>query len=281
MIELIVAAAVLMLLVLLVTQIVRSSGLVISGSRKHLGADAQAREVFNRFDFDLSRMPRRPDLDAVLSSSNNAIFFLSEVPGFSTNAADRGTLSLIGYRVNSTNAQLERLGRGLSWTNSLFLTYSTNSPATNSTPLPETTINGAWGPSVGSAPTYGDGSDPGYDLLADGVFRIFYFFQKKDGTCSLSLDPDARQGRFHDVAAIVLTLAILDGDSRKIVPDPSGLASALPDPTAANLPPNDTPARLWQDKVNNVTQFAADANIPVQAASRVRIYQRAFPLGSP
>jgi len=276
-----VASAVLVMLVLLVAQIVQSGGLAISGSRKHLGADAQAREVFNRFDFDLSRMPKRPDLDAVLSSSNSAIFFLSEAPGFTANATDRGTLSLVGYRVNPTNAQLERLGKGLSWTSAPFLAYATNALTADSTPLPETTINGAWSPAIGSAPGYGDGSDICYDLLADGVFRIFYYFQKKDGTCSLSLDPNALQGRFHDVTAIVLTLAILDSDSRMSVSDTSKLASALPDPTAANLPPSDTPARLWQDKVNNITQFAADARIPLLAASRVRIYQRSFPLNTP
>ena len=77
-IELMVAAAVLVMLVLLVAQIVQGGGLAISGSRKHLGADAQAREVFSRFDLDLSRMPKRPDLAAVLSAGNNAIFFFSE-----------------------------------------------------------------------------------------------------------------------------------------------------------------------------------------------------------
>ena len=279
-IELMVAAAVLVMLVLLVAQIVQGGGLAISGSRKHLGADAQAREVFSRFDLDLSRMPKRPDLAAVLSAGNNAIFFFSEAPGFnsSTNATDRGTLSLVGYRVN-TNAQLERLGKGLSWTNSPFLTYATAPLTTNSTPLSASTIDGVWSTAIGSPP--GTGLDSDYDLLADGVFRIFYYFQNKDGTCSLSPGTNALQSPFQNVAALVLTLAILDGDSRKIVGDTSRLASALPDPTAANLPPNGTPAQLWQDKVNSVYQFATAAGIPAKAASRVRIYQRTFPLNTP
>ena len=276
-----IAASVFVVLLLIFAQIVQSGGLAISSSRKHLTADAQAREVFSRFELDLSLMPNRSDLDVVLSSSNNAIFFLSEVPGFTNSPTNSSTLSLVGYRVNTTNAQLERLGKGLSWTNSPFLAYTNNSPTTNSTPLTKTTIHGIWSDVIGSAPAYSDGSDIAYDILADGVFRIFYYFQKKDGSFSLSLDPNALQGRFNDVAAIVLTLAILDGDSRKIVTDLSKLASALPDPTTANLPPTDTPARLWQDKVNNVTQFAADALIPVQAASRVRIYQRSFLLNAP
>ena len=278
--ELMVAASVLVMLVLMVAQIVQSGSMVISGSRKHLGADAQAREVFSRFDLDLGRMPKRPDMDAVLSSSNNAIFFFSEAPGFftSTDAADRGTLALVGYRVNA-NAQLERLGKGLSWTTPLFLTYTTNAPTTNSTPLPASTIDGAWSSVIGSPP--GTGLDDDYHLLADGVFRIFYYFQKKDGTFSPFPGTNAIQGQFHDVTAIVLTLAILESDSRKIVSDTSRLASALGDPTQSDLDNKKLPAQLWQDKVNNTSTFAAAAGIPPKAASRVRIYQRSFPLNTP
>ncbi len=281
-IELLVATAVLAMLVLLVATIVQSGNSVISGSRKHLSADAQAREVFSRFDLDLSRMPRRADLDAVLSSSNNALFFFSEAPGFyaSANAAEHNSLSLVGYRVNAS-AQLERLGKGLSWTDSLFLTYATNAPATNSTALPASTMDGVWGAVVGSPPAYGDGADPDYHLLADSVFRLFYCFRKKDGTYSLTLATNALQGKLHDASALVLTLAVLDGDSRKIVSDTTKLASALPDPIQADLDDGDLPATLWQDAVNDVPQFAAAAGIPEPAASRVRIYQRTFPLNRP
>jgi len=281
-IELLVATAVLVFLVLLVTQIVQSGSLLISGSRKRLSADAQAREVFSRFALDFNRMPKHTDVDAILSTSNNAIFFFSEAPGFlaSANASERNTLSLVGYRVNP-EAQLERLGKGLSWTNSLFLTYATNAPATNSTALPASTIEGAWSSVVGDPPAYANGSDPDYHLQADGVFRIFYCFQKKDGTYSLTLNPNAQQGKFQDSAALVLTLAVLDSDSRKIVSDTSKLAAALPDPTAANLASGILPAQLWQEAVNNVTQFASNAAIPEPAAARVRIYQRSFPLNAP
>jgi len=279
--ELLVAAAVLVMLVIIIAQLVQSGNLLIAGSRRHLSADEQARAVFSRFDQDLARMPQRTDLSAVLSSSNNAIFFFSEAPGFygsPSATADHNTLSLVGYRVN-TNAQLDRLGKGLSWTNLPSLTYATNAPAATSTPLASSTIPGAWAPVIGTAPAYGDGIDSDYHLLADGVFRIFYCFQAPSGGFSLSVATNALQPQFQNVAAIVLTLAVLDGDSRKTVSDVSKLAAALPDPTAAIVASGTLPAQLWQDAVDNVTQFSTAAGIPATTASRVRIYQRTFALG--
>lgn len=271
------------MLILLIAQLVGSGRLVIAGSRKHLNADGQAREVFNRFGMDVAGMVIRADMDASLSASNDRIFFYSEAPGASSlSSSNRSTLALVGYRVG-TNAQLERLGKGLSWagTNSaVFLTYATNSIATNSTPLTASTLPGAWSQTVGSAPSF-DATDDAYHLLADGVFRVAYCFQKKDGTYSLSLDSNARKGAFNNTSAIILTLAILDGQSRKIVADPTKLATALPDPTQQNLDNGILPAQLWQNTVKNADAFAAAAGIPKPAASTVRIYQRSFPINSP
>jgi len=276
--ELLVAMAVLAMLVLMVAQLVKSGSAVIAGSRKNLGADAQAREVFSRFALDVAQMAKRPDVDAVFSdqAGNKKMFFFSEAPGFASSTTNLGTLSLVGYRVG-TNAGLERLGKGLPWsgTNSVtFLTYS-GPGATNATP--ESTLpGGAWSTAVGAAPDY-NGSDADYHLLADGVFRVEYCFLKKDGTYTLARS--AGQG-FRDVAAIVLSLAVLDGDSRKIATVTSNLATALPF-DVSNLTNKVLPAEIWQNKINNSATFAAAAGIPQAAASKVRIYQRAFPLNSP
>jgi len=272
--ELLVAIAVLVLLVLLASQIVQSGTAVMSGGRKNLGADAQAREVFSRLAMDLAQMPKRADLDAIFSDQdgNKKFFFYSEAAGFMASATNQGTLALVGYRVQ-TNSGLERLGKGLTWSGStspVFLTYS----STSSNALAASTLVGDWSAAVGSGPSY-DGTDSDYHLLAPSVFRLEYCFQKKDGTYSLTRDPS--QG-FHDLAAIVVTVAVLDGDSRKIAPSISKLADALPSPTAANLAANILPAELWQNIVNNNAAFAFAAQIPPAAAARVKIYQRAFPL---
>jgi len=276
--ELLVAIAVLALVILIVAQIVQSGGAVISGSRKNLGADAQAREVFSRFAMDVAQMPKRSDLDAIFSdqTGNKKVFFYSESPGFAASTNNLGTLSLVGYRIG-TNAGMERLGKALPWAGNgaaVFLTYSSTA-STNA--VTESTLPGAWNAATGSYPSY-DSTDTDYHSLAPAVFRFEYFFQKKDGTYTLTRD--TTKG-FRDLSAIVVALAVLDGDSRKIVTDSSKLADALPSPTAANLAANVLPAELWQNIVNNRTAFAASAQIPAAAASRVRIYQRAFPLRTP
>ncbi|CAN5720255.1 hypothetical protein BH09VER1_BH09VER1_34630 [soil metagenome] len=277
-IELLVSIAVLILVILMVAQIVQSGTAVISGSRKNLGADAQAREVFGRLALDLAQMPKRADLDAIFSdqSGNKKFFFYSESAGFAASTNNLGTLSLVGYRIG-TNAGLERLGKGLPWSGSggaAFLTYPT---ATSTNAVAESTLPGAWASVVGSAPAY-DGSDADYHSLAPSVFRLEYCFQKKDG--SYTLTRDSTLG-FRDLASIVITLAVLDGDTRKIAPNLSQLAAALPSPTASELTGNVLPAELWQNIVNNSAAFAASAQIPQAAAARVKIYQRAFPLRTP
>lgn len=277
MLEILVAVAVLGLLVMMVTQLVQSGSMAIAGSRKNLSADAQAREVFSRFALDVAQMAKRVDMDAIFSDQdgNKKIFFYSESPGFASSSNNLSPISLVGYRVGA-NAGLERLGKGLPWSGTghpAFLTYS----STTSSAEPQSTLAGAWSSAVGASPTY-DGTDTDYHPLAPGVFRFEYCFQKKDGSYTLVRDPSKG---FRDVSAIVLSVAVLDGDSRKIASDTSKLADALPSPTASDLASAKLPAEIWQTLVNNNAAFASSAGIPAAAAQRVRIYQRAFPLNMP
>ena len=154
-----------------------------------------------------------------------------------------------------------------------FLTYGTNT-----VPVADSTIEGNWAAVVGSGPAFDGGADDDYHLLADGVFRIFYCFLKRDGTYALTLDATTQQGIFQEAAAVVLTLAVLDGDSLKIVADRTALANALPNPSEGDLAQGSLPGELWQGAVDQVSQFASSASIPEAAASRVRIYQRTFSL---
>ncbi len=282
-IEILAAVFVLALLIVLVAQLMQSGMLVISGSRKNLNAAAQAREVFNCFALDVLGMPKRVDLSPVVSAGNDKLFFYSEAPGFSAaSPASLSTLSLVGYRV-TPKAQLDRLGKALTWAGAgspVFLTYTTASLAADSTPLPGSTLEGAWASVLGSSPDF-NGSDPdSYHLLADGVFRIAFTFQNGDGSYSLAPGGNVIEGKLENTGAIILTLAILDGESRKMVTNPGGLAAALPDISQADLDAGNLPASLWNAVVSNAG-FAASAGIPQAAAAKVRIYQRTFPLNTP
>jgi len=285
-IELLVAVAILAVLVILIAQLVQSGSSVISRSRGHLSADAQAREVFSRLGRDLAGMPVTIDLGPVVSAKNDKMFFYSESPGFSSLSADQAsTLSLVGYRVN-TNAQMERLGSGLGWasTNSpVFVSYSTNMLAKNSVPISGSSLAGAWGSVLGSGSDY-EGTSSDYHLIADGVFRLAFTFRKSDGSYVLpytylnSTSIDVSKGALSEVTSVIVTLAVLDSDSRKIASDLSGLSAALPDPTQARLDSGELPAETWQKLIQNASSFANSAGIPVAAASKIKIYQRSFPL---
>ena len=75
-----------------------------------------------------------------------------------------------------------------------------------------------------------------------------------------------------DVSAIEVTLAVLDGSSRKII---AGNLSGTPLLDAVNGIPV---AKAWVASANNVVAFAKASGIPVAAASQVRIYHRTFSL---
>lgn len=284
--ELLVAVAILAILVILIAQLVQSGSSVIARSRGHLSADSQAREVFSRIGRDLAGMPVSIDHAPVVSAKNDKMFFYSESPGFTTLATDQAsTLSLVGYRVN-TNAQMERLGSGLGWTSAsapVFLSYATNTLATNSAPIGASTLEGAWGSVLGSGSSY-EGTSSDYHLIADGIFRVAFTFRKSDGSYVLpyvllnSSSSDASKGVLSGVTSVIVTLAVLDADSRKIASDVAGLAGALPDPTQANLDAGELPAEVWEKVVRNSASFANAAGIPLAAASKVKIYQRSFPL---
>lgn len=80
-----------------------------------------------------------------------------------------------------------------------------------------------------------------------------------------------------DISAIIVSVAILDTNSRLVVTNTSKLIGALRDPTSTDF--TTTPpvlmAQTWLGAVNS-TNFAATSGIPQSAASQVRIYQCYF-----
>jgi len=304
-VEVLVSMVVLILLILFVTQLVNSTSAVTVNSRKRMDADSQARTVFDRLAADFEGMLLRPDVDYIFAKmqGNDKMFFYSEAPAYfsgSPLSQDRGSVSLVGYRINPNlmpALQLERLGKGLTWTGTptgsaggavTFLTYpsvsASPSPATSPapTPFPTSTLAGNWSSVIGTPAGYDDGADSDYHELSPGVFRFEYCFQLKNGLFSdkpYYSTHTAPQG-MRDVSAIIVAIAILDDTSRKIVSSTDRMVAALDDFSGVDLSGTTAlMATLWQNKVNSPT-FAQDIGLPKTAASSVRIYQRYFRLST-
>ncbi|HEX4083851.1 MAG TPA: hypothetical protein VHY22_02985 [Chthoniobacteraceae bacterium] len=84
-----------------------------------------------------------------------------------------------------------------------------------------------------------------------------------------------------DVCAIVVAIATLDTNSRKVVSSQqlASLSAYLQDPTETELAQNppELMAQLWQATVNN-PDFPGETGVPASVAGQVRIYQRFFDL---
>lgn len=293
--EILVAVAVLALLIALIAQMTSGQMNTTSLSNKRLDADSQARVVFDRMAGDFAGILNRPDADFYLQrnseGNNDAFYFYSDAPAFSSGAPeDRNPVSLIGYRLNATNG-LERLSRGLTWSNIPFLTYTNSPVTTDMLPIQQTTLLESFkedlGPSTNAT------------VIGEGIFRFEVGFLlkpyvKSDGTSApayFSVQPFNERlpsaspaGPGHkslngiglsDVQAVVVTLAILDDQSRKVLGIPptaslEGMASKLPD-MGGGAPV----APVWQSVLtNDITTLG----VPPKAGSQVRIYQRIFPL---
>jgi prepilin-type N-terminal cleavage/methylation domain-containing protein len=286
-VELLTAMTVLTLMLLMVNQIVSTATIAMTMSGRHLDADTQARLLFNRMATDFSGMLKRTDVDystfkgpSNLQPGNDQLAFYSETHGYFSGATQpagtgRGDLALVAYMIanDSTVAtpSLQRLGKGLGWEPD----SSGSSSWSNAAYLP-VTLTGRW-------PTLFNG-DQDYRSVGNLVFRVEYtYLLKATATqpASLSITPylsgHTSANGFEDVAALVVTVAMLDNPGRALVKNYSNLQGNTLLPDAVN---GSTPAAAWNAAINSST-FAATAGIPQRAASYVRVYERYFYLDSP
>jgi type II secretory pathway component PulJ len=250
------------------------------------------------------------------SGANDKMFFYSEAPAFYDTTGMAGptpaqsTAGLIGYRIHNEatagaapDLQLERLGKGLTWDMPtaastpgavVFLTYPAASPSPNPSPTPfasstsagvstapgSWTGTGAWSKTIGTSPDFDDGVDADYHVLSADVFRLeFCFVLKSNSQYTTSLT----QGQgFSNVSAIIVGIALLDAQTRVLVPagvSMNGLAAALPDPDFTVNPPK-LMAESWA-AVINASGAAATLGVPKAVVSQMRVYQRTFYLNTP
>lgn len=290
-IEVLVAMAVLAVIVVMVANLLSSATAVTTLSNNHMEADNQARTVFDRMALDFSRIVKRKDVDYYINKTtgNDQIAFYSEAGGYYptgvTGETPKSTMSLIGYRINAN--KLERLSKALIWNGVTTATPGATSisPATDKSMVfsPRTlatpkTIIGTWPTIVGSADP-DPNPDPDYQVLSDQVYRMEFCFLLKPLASTAAVLSDKPSYStvandytgFKDVAAIVVTLAVLDSRSRAPVTASNfnDAVGKLGDVSGTAIA--DPPLKAWQGKV-----ALQDLGLPVRAASQVQIYQRYF-----
>ena len=290
--------AVLALILVLIAQLMNSATQTTTASQKRMDADSQARMIFDKLTVDFSRMLRRADVDYLAKGTvapnsfggamtgNDFLAFYTAADGYYSAAStppgrnSRNPVSLVAYFVSSdaqNRSQLVRLSKGLGWepngTDWQDLAY-----------LP-VTVSLKW-PNLFNRDTsqFSGMSDPDFQTIGDSVVRFEYTYLLKPAAAGsgpalvvlpYATDPALNHSSrdFHrDVAAIAVTLTILDPTSRVIVSDYSKLTSESLFPDAAG---GTTPDEAWIAAINSPA-FVSSASIPVGAASAVRVYQRYF-----
>jgi len=256
--ELVITVGVLVLLVFLATQLLKSAATVTTLGHKQMDADSQARQLLDRMAVDFTQMIKRSDVTYYWKGGtggsqigNDQMAFYCAVPGYysTTSSTTQSPISLIAYRINSQN-KAERFGKGLLW---------------NGVSLAENPLV-FWQPIA--APTDADYTTSG-EIVAPQVFRFEYCYQLTTGF--LSITPPAN---ISGIAAIVVDIAVIDPRSKVLLNDAqiTNLAGQLSDYNASMVPGQLRNA--WQNTINGST-------LPRPAVSGIRVYERFFYLSPP
>lgn len=267
-VEFLLSAAILSLLLVVVTMMVDATSRVATRSGNRMDAENEARLVFDRMNLDFNGILQREDVDFVLRKNgtglpgvNDELYFYSEVPGSSVSPAQQSEVSLAGYRIGN-RSKLERLARELVWSD----------PATSNpdqlTFLPRRILdNTNWAANLQA------GSSQCFQLLGDQTFRLEFSFLLKPPPGTTNPPALATSAaRLTDIAAIIVALGVLDQRSGVIVSNYDRLIESLPDAQA-----NAEILSSWTTVIEK-PDFATRAALPPTAAAAVRVYQRIFPL---
>ena len=223
-VELLVSMAVLTLLILLVAQLTNSANMTITGSRKHMDSDNEARVVMDRLASDISSMVLRTDVDVIVKGwysasgtnssttaimpGNDSIYFFSESPGYNSSSytppsgpsngidsRQMNTCSIVGYNVMTSGSatlsyELDRYGSKRGWEDmnkgNPPMVYLTYS-SVNGKVLGATSLDRGSGPT--NFGTVGDnytaGTSQDFEPIGEQAFRFEYCYLLKDGTFSI------------------------------------------------------------------------------------------------
>lgn len=302
-VEMLVSIAVLALITVFVAQLVKSAATITTLGNKHMDADTQVRQLFDRMALDFAQIVKRNDVEYNLKfssnpmtaatqsgSPNDRMTFFATVPGDFTGEGSQSPISLIAYRVNFSTAvdnrpyytRLQRMARGM-------LMNGVNSTIING-PIVfgPTTIAAVWPSS-----TYGAVSnttyDSKYELAGPQVFRFEYYYMLNNGQfstnpyttstgyTSTSSPPCTATpyGGLRDVTAVVVAVAVIDPKSRVLLTNTqvNNLAATLVDyPTTTNGPAPGYLLSQWQTALNGLNPSIW----PRSTISAIRLYERYF-----
>ena len=265
--------------------------------------------------------------------TSDQIAFYSQVPAYNPNpsafsSTKQSPLSLIAYRVNESNdaarsGRLERMSKGLLWNGVSNLTSGTNvyypivfktgqidsscninSCPCNATADPWKTV---WKGAICN--TNSNSSDPDYEIVGPGVFRLEYYYILKNGRVT-----DWPWDRFDDagrtsilaptsiglsrIEAIAVSIAVIDPQSRALIKQANqantaygtilDLADALADfkntcgrggggqKSLGDL------ERQWKEQLDYTVQHGQPQNsgklFPPEAVKGIQVYNRYFDL---
>jgi hypothetical protein len=243
--EMLVSVAVLVLLILFVTQLINTVAATARPANKHIDTDSEARAVFGRMSADFAQMLKRTDVDYYFKATvikypghsgghkkgggaqgqtdlNDYIGFYGQVPGYSSTSPS--PLSLVGYRINGLSGtaaynRLERRGEGLLWNGISPFNNPSNQGAKPIFFLP-ILIQDMW-PAVTNNTTNSARDQPYLEAIGPNVFRFEYCYLLKNGTAT-DTPWDTNVGHtsinaLADVEAIGVTIAVIDPQSRALL----------------------------------------------------------------
>jgi hypothetical protein len=285
--ELVVTVGVLVLLVLLATQLLKSAATVTTLGHKQMDADSQARQLLDRMAIDFAQMVKRSDVDFFAKGTaspnsvggamngtpavNDQIAFYSVVPGYYPPTGSQSPVSLVGFRVNSGSTsssynKLERLGKGLVWNG----VSSTDKPVVFM-PL---TVSATWPAAVSTSAPDPDGN---YEVIGPQIFRFEYYYLLNNGSFSVVpwISPHTSVSGMQDVSAIVVDIAVIDPKSKVLLTPAqiTSLAGQLTDYSSGR--PTGWLRTQWQ------TTLDGNTTLPRPAVSGIRVYERFIYLSPP
>jgi competence protein ComGC len=329
-VELLVSLAVLVFIILLVAQMLGPASAITGTGNKHIDTDTQARVVLDRIAVDFAQMLRRTDIDYYLKAptgyknpnshgknikltggaqkGNDQMAFFSQTPGYNdTSSSWQSPISLVAYRVNGNPSSpsylmLERMGKGLLWNgvsnttnpNAIYpIVFLPGQIAAGNSPW-----NQQWYAAVNNDNS-AKSSDLDYQTIGPGVFRLEYYYLRKDGSIkdvpALTWDNtqtvSANLNAFSDVESIVVAIAVIDPATRSMI-SPATLVNMMSDMADfKDANGNGIGAQKigdlennWNLAVQNAASTGATSDgspFPPAAASAIRIYNRYFDLRTP